>query len=70
MRDRRVHATYPGMEIVRYNRAGKWYLEPTDPRLRRQHVGIGDAVRSARWGLDHGGRVSRASRAVARLMLG
>lgn len=35
--DRRVHArTSDGAEIVRYDRAGKWYLEPTDGTRRRQ----------------------------------
>jgi len=51
--DRTVHAGYDGMEIVRYDRAGKWYLEPTDPRLRRQRVGVREAARSARWGCEH-----------------
>jgi hypothetical protein len=32
--DRVVHTSYSGMEIVRYDRAGKWYFEPTDSRLR------------------------------------
>jgi len=48
--DRTVHASYDGMEIVRYDRAGKWYLEPTDPTLRRQHVTVDAAARAARWG--------------------
>ena len=39
------------MEIVRYNRSGKWYLEPTDTRLKRQHVKIKEAVSAARWGI-------------------
>lgn len=35
--DRRVHArTADGVEIVRYDRAGKWYAEPTDGNRRRQ----------------------------------
>ena len=55
--DRTVHASYPGMEIVRYDRAGKWYLEPTDPRLKRQHVTIKQAVGSALWALGNGGQV-------------
>ena len=38
MSDRTVHVSYPGMEIVRYDRAGKWYLEPTNPTLPRQKV--------------------------------
>jgi hypothetical protein len=50
MNDRIVHADYDGMEIVRYDRAGKWYLEPTNPALKRQAVTIGQAVHSALWG--------------------
>lgn len=33
--DRTVHAIVPGGEIVRYDRAGKWYLEFTDGRARK-----------------------------------
>lgn len=51
--DRTVHAWYEGMEIVRYDRAGKWYLEPIDPRLARQHVGVHQAARSALWGVEN-----------------
>ncbi len=53
--DRTIHAHYPGMEIVRYDRSGKWYLEPTDPRLPRQHIKLRDAVRQALWAQEHGG---------------
>jgi hypothetical protein len=52
-KDRRVHATYTDMDIVRYNRAGKWYLEPRIPGLPRQHVKVKDAVTSALWGYQH-----------------
>lgn len=55
--DRTVHASYPGMEIVRYDRAGKWYLEPSDPSLRRQHVTIDRAVSAALWARANGGKV-------------
>jgi hypothetical protein len=48
MADRTVHASYSGMEIVRYDRAGKWYLEPTDPTLQRRQVSIDQAVAAAR----------------------
>lgn len=44
-----VHAAYDGMEIVRYNRAGKWYLEPTNKNLKRQHVTIKQAADQAIW---------------------
>lgn len=57
MSDRIVHADYPGMEIVRYDRAGKWYFEPTDPRLPRQHVGVKAAALRAKWALENGGQV-------------
>ena len=50
--DRTVHARYRDMEIVRYNRAGKWYLEPTIAGLKRQQVGIKRAVASAQWGIE------------------
>lgn len=53
--DRTVHAQYKDMEIVRYDRAGKWYLEPTLPGLRRQHVSIKVAVQSAKWGMENAG---------------
>lgn len=43
--DRTVHATLPDKdaEVVRYDRAGKWYLEPRDPELRsrkRRRIGL------------------------------
>lgn len=46
MTDRRVHArTEDGREIVRYERAGKWYWENSDHRKR---ITFGEAVRLAR----------------------
>lgn len=58
MKDRLVHASYPGMEIVRYERAGKWYLEPTDKNLKRQAVTVTGAAMQAHWGLtQEGGEV-------------
>lgn len=58
MSDRTVHAHYPGMEIVRYDRAGKWYLEPTEARLlSAQQVTLDGAVRAALWGVENGGEV-------------
>lgn len=51
--DRTVHAEYQDMEIVRYDRAGKWYLEPTIPGLKRQNVSIKKAVASAKWGIEN-----------------
>lgn len=36
--DRTVHATLHDQdaEVVRYDRAGKWYLEPREAELRRR----------------------------------
>lgn len=44
--DRRVHAEHPdGTQVVRYDKAGKWYVERAgDPR---QAVTIAQAVREA-----------------------
>jgi hypothetical protein len=45
MDDRRVHATTEdGREIVRYDRAGKWYVEAGD---HRRQVTFVEAVRLA-----------------------
>lgn len=57
MDDRIVHARYSGMEIVRYGRAGKWYLEPDHPTLKRQAVSMTDAAKQAVWALANGGEV-------------
>lgn len=59
MPDRRVHARYDGMAIVRYERAGKWYLEPTNPTLPRQRVKVDEAVQSALWGVQYANGVIR-----------
>lgn len=48
MTDRQVHAAIPGvMEVVRYDRAGKWYVEPLTPGLRRWAVTVGEAAEYA-----------------------
>jgi len=53
--DRTVHAKGPQMEVVRYDRAGKWYLEPTNRTLPRQHVTVNEAAHYTRWLLgEHG----------------
>ncbi len=45
--DRRVHAvSFHGTEVVRYHRAGKWYLEYADGT--RDNVGVLDAAEFAR----------------------
>jgi hypothetical protein len=53
--DRTVHASYKDMEIVRRDRTGKWYLEPTIPGLKRQQVTVREAASAARWGIENGG---------------
>ena len=55
MTDRTVHSRYLDMEIVRYDREDKWYLEPTIPMLKRQHVTIKKAVAASRWGINNAG---------------
>lgn len=54
---RRVHA-FNGdktLELVRYDRAGKWYIEPTEPRLPRQRVTLDEAVEEAACWWSNGG---------------
>lgn len=49
MNDRIVHASGGDLavELVRYDKAGKWYIEPRDKSLPRQHVNIDQAVQVA-----------------------
>lgn len=51
--NRTVHAvTYKGVEIVRYDREGKWYLEwPASAMIPARHIGIAEAARTA---VEHG----------------
>ncbi len=44
--DRTVHAECNGFEVVRYNREGKWYVEPRSD-VSREHIGVGEAARRA-----------------------
>ena len=52
--DRHVHARCRGVEVVRYDRSGKWYVEIAADFGRRglpaerKHVGIEEAVETAR----------------------
>lgn len=60
MNDRRVHASAMGEEIVRYERAGKWYIELVPPSLDaplRQQVPIREAVIRALELLEQGGTI-------------
>lgn len=47
--DRTVHGfTDDGRQVVRYDRAGKWYIEyPEGAGKKRRHVTITEAVRAA-----------------------
>jgi hypothetical protein len=46
--DRTVHARLAdGREVVRYDRAGKWYIEADNSLPTRRHITIGQAVRFA-----------------------
>jgi hypothetical protein len=51
--DRTVHGVSDQWEIVRYDRAGKWYLEAADGR--RVRVGVRHAARVAADGTFHPG---------------
>ena len=54
---RTVHASCDSLavDLVRYDRAGKWYIEPRDKSLPRQQVCIVDAVRTAMYWWTIGG---------------
>lgn len=55
--DRRVHARFnTGMEVVRYDRGGRWYLEwkATDGSTKRKRVTIKEAVDGVRAALGKG----------------
>lgn len=47
MADRTVHAECEGFEVVRYERAGKWYVEPKNPARAATHVGVAEAAERA-----------------------
>ena len=49
--DRQVHARGNGCEIVRYARAGKWYMERVDGSPNRYQMVLASAVGMA---LGHG----------------
>lgn len=59
--DRRVHAShFEGEEIVRYDRAGKWYIELVEPSRdapARKPVKIAEAVSRAVQLVEQGGEV-------------
>lgn len=62
MSDRTVHAEHPeGEQIVRYERAGKWYIELVEPSTHagsRQFVHLDGAVARAVFLEERGGRIN------------
>ena len=45
MSDRTVHATLgDGWQVVRYDRAGKWYIEHRSPGRKRRAVSVREAA--------------------------
>ena len=57
-RDRRVHASYDEMFVVRYERAGKWFGEYDPPRGRPcRQLKLADAVELAIQLGDQGGTI-------------
>jgi hypothetical protein len=42
--DRSVHARWAQMEVVRYDRSGKWWLEPLGTNGKRKQVSLRAAV--------------------------
>lgn len=45
--DRRVHAECATFEVVRYERAGKWYVESKVKLVPCEHIGVNEAARRA-----------------------
>ena len=45
--DRRVHAECATFEVVRYERAGKWFVESKVKLVPAEHVGVSEAARRA-----------------------
>ena len=56
--DRTVHAQDRYVEVVRYDRAGKWYLEPLSKSAPVQRVTIASAARRASVCPKYGGKVN------------
>jgi hypothetical protein len=57
--DRTVYARRKdGCEVVRYDRAGKWYLEwPRERMIPAQHIALGRAIDEAAMAAHEGGHV-------------
>ena len=48
-RDRTVHAFGDSAEVVRYDRAGKWFIESKRPMVPCEQVTVDEAVEKAIW---------------------
>jgi hypothetical protein len=55
--DRRVHAEDDSIEVVRYDRAGKWYVESKRPLIPCRAVSLDKAVHIAVDCVANGGKV-------------
>jgi hypothetical protein len=57
--DRTVHAENDDLEVVRYDRAGKWFIEPKNRALMlpAQHITVREAIDTALWMKEHGGKI-------------
>lgn len=56
--DRQVHAVLDDEQIVRYDRAGKWFIEFSPPRMRpARHVTVREAARRAVEMKEEGGTI-------------
>lgn len=56
MNDRRVHARNHTFELVRYDRAGKWYAENPNFNVRTR-LDIHRAAKTAKWLEQTGGQI-------------
>ena len=58
MSDRTVHAEHDGQQIVRYDRAGKWYVEQENAGLvAARRIAVNTAARLAASWPDHAVRL-------------
>lgn len=56
--DRTVHAEWGDMKLVRYDKAGKWFIEYDPPRLRSaRQIRLHDAALLALEMVRHGGQI-------------
>lgn len=56
--DRRVHAECDNFEVVRYERAGKWFVESKIKLVSAEYVGVADAAMRALSAETLGGKIN------------